>query len=942
MATPPTGTVVFLFTDVASSTRLWDADRQGMATSLATHDRIMEGVIADHGGYVFSTAGDSFAAAFPTASAALEAAVEAQLALLAESWNGPPIRVRMGIHIGSAHERAGNYFGPDVNRAARIMSAANGGQVLVSGVTAQLMASTDPGYVLMDRGVHTLKDLDRPERLFELRDPRLPEVDQPLHTAGAERAHLPAQLTSFVGRRAELDAVAGMLESARLVTLTGVGGTGKTRLSIQAATEVQDRFPDGVWMAELASISDPALVINEVAELWGLRPGEGVDLIRVVKSRLSARTLLIVLDNCEHVLEAAALMVSELLAVAPDLTVLATSRESLGLPGEAVYRVPSLGLPSGQSDPAGSDAVRLFLDRASRLGSEISPSELDSVVRICRRLDGIPLGIELAVARLRTLSPAELADRLEDSFRILTGGSKSAVPRQRTLQTTIDWSYDLLDQKEAHLFRRLSVFAGGFDLAAAEALGTAELVEEWQILDLVDQLVDKSLLNATHAGPQTRFHMLESIRQYAQERLAATGEAENLFLAHARHYAAHVAEMEPRLRGPNQSQANDDLLLEIDNIRQALSTLLNRGEIDQLLETCFDLGFFWAQSGLVVEGRDMLLSGLESAGDEASPTWVAKAWFLASLLATYLTDPRTVEYADRGLEAAQAGGDDALVGWLSLMRGTAYANLVGLDDTNQHWFEEGLNLIEDNPGRPMWDPEYDAALMDFLMVFGRAGSADDQRRRAEGAIGKAKTLGDRSLAGYAMGFAAYIDTDDSDWVLATLREGCETLRGPGFRHALGHTLFYLGSKMQDFGVGDGNEELREGSTMLAEVGDLPCSTWSAARLIRSLLDSGDSEEARRTLATAVDRLLVFERDVSSDLPALACRMAVAQGDLTTAARLLGHSEGHHDGKTADLGTCREAVEVGSSEDEVDRLVAEGAAADQTQVLGWMKDVAARG
>lgn len=952
MAIPPTGTVAFLFTDVAGSTRLWDADRQGMATSLATHDRIMQRAIADHGGYVFATAGDSFAAAFPTASAALEAAVEAQLALLAESWNGPPIRVRMGIHIGSAQERAGNYFGPDVNRAARIMSAANGGQVLVSDVTAQLMASTDQEYALQDRGVHSLKDLDRPEHLFELRHPRLPEVDQPLKTAGAERAHLPAQLTSFVGRRAELEEVTGLLESARLVTLTGVGGTGKTRLSIEAASEIQDRFPDGVWMAELAPISDSALVINEVADLWGLRPGEGVDLIRVVKSHLSARTLLIVLDNCEHVLEAAASMVSEVLAASPGLTVLATSRESLGLPGEAVYRVPSLGLPSDQSDPGDSDAVHLFLDRASRLGSEISPSELDSVVRICRRLDGIPLGIELAVARLRTLSPAELADRLEDSFRILTRGSKSAVPRQRTLQTTIDWSYDLLDHKEAHLFRRLSVFAGGFDLAAAEAIATGEVVEEWQILDLVDQLVDQSLLNASHAGPQTRFVMLESIRQYSQERLVATGDAEDLFLAHARHYAAYVAEMEPRLRGPDQSQANDDLVLEIDNIRQALSTLLDRGEIDQVLETCFDLGFFWAQSGLLVEGREMLLSGLQSAGGETSPARAAKAWFLASLLATYLTDPRTVEYADRGLEAARASGDDALVGWLSLMRGTAYSNLVGLDDTNQHWFEEGLKLIEDNPGRPMWDPEYDAALMDFLMAFGRAGSADDQRRHTEGAIGRAKALGDRSLAGYAMGFAAYVDTDDSDWVLATLREGCEIQRGPGFRHGLGHTLFYLGSKMQDFGVGDGNEELGEGSNMLAEVGDLPCSTWSAARLIRSLLDSGEVGEARRSLATAVNRLLVYERDVSSDLPALACRMALAHGDLTAAARLLGHIQAHHEvrgsgrgprmGKTGDIDTCREAIKESLSEDEVDRLVAEGAAANQAQVLGWMKEVAASG
>lgn len=590
-----------------------------MATSLATHDRILKKAIADHGGYVFSTAGDSFGASFPTAAAALDAAVQVQLALDGETWSGPEIKVRMGIHTGSSQERAGNYFGPEVNRAARIMSAANGGQVLVSGATAQLVAGVvGASYSLVDRDIHALKDLDRPEHLFELTHPALPQVTEPIRTADAERNHLPAQLTSFVGRESELEAIADLLEKSRLVTLTGVGGTGKTRLSIEAATRAQDGYPDGVWMVELAPISDAALVAGEVADLWGLRAGEGVDLIRVLKAHLASRTMLMVLDNCEHLLEAAGTLVSELLASSSGLTVLATSRESLGVPGESIYRVPSLGLPRDPAAAGDSDAVQLFVDRACQKGNEVSPTEMEAVVRICRRLDGIPLGIELAAARLRSLSVAELADRLERSFRILTGGSKTAVPRQRTLQTAIDWSYELLDEESAAVFRRLSVFAGGFGLDAAEDVAADQAIEDWQILDHIDQLVDKSLLVAAHREGGTRFRMLEPIRQYGQERLANSGEADAIYFAHAGHYATYVAEVSPRLRGPDQRQANDDLLTEWDNIRLAVATLEDKGQGNQLLTTCFDLTWFFNQSSLLVEGRELLLSALGAVGADAS------------------------------------------------------------------------------------------------------------------------------------------------------------------------------------------------------------------------------------------------------------------------------------------------------------------------------------
>jgi predicted ATPase/class 3 adenylate cyclase len=667
-----------MFSDVVGSTRLWEANREGMAASLAAHDRILEGSITDLDGYVFSTAGDSFAAAFPTPAAALTAAIRAQVGLLHESWPGPQIRVRIGVHTGTSYERSGDYFGPDVNRAARVMAAANAGQVLVSGTTAELVGrAVDPPMTLVDRGVHALKDLERPEHIFELRHPELPEVPDPLRTALVERVHLPARLTSFVGRAAELEAVTALVESSRLVTLTGVGGAGKTRLAMEAASGLEDRFPDGVWMAALADISDPDLVVNEMAEVWGLRPGDGMSLTQVIKAYLGTRTLLVIMDNCEHVLDSAAALAGDLLASSPGLSILATSRETLGVPGEVVYRVPSLGLPSGGSDLASSESVRLFVDRASLIRPDFAPTpdELEGIARICRKLDGIPLGIELAAARIRTLTISDLAAQLEDSFRVLTAASKTAVRRQRTLENAIGWSYDLLSDQEAALFRRLSVFAGGFDLDAAAVMGRGA-----DDIDLLDQLVDKSLVVAWQQGRSSRFRLLEPIRQYGQLRLDEAGETGEVRAAHADYFASRVAEIAPRLRGPEQAQANRELLTEVDNTRAALATFLEHGEIDRFLQVCFDLTWFWAQSSMHVEGRDTLVGALGRHGEEASAYSAARAWLEAVLLATFLTDPTATEFADHGLVAARESGDETLIGWLTLARGMAYSNLVGNEE----------------------------------------------------------------------------------------------------------------------------------------------------------------------------------------------------------------------------------------------------------------------
>jgi predicted ATPase/class 3 adenylate cyclase len=928
--------VTFLFTDVVGSTRLWEAAREGMAKSLAVHDRIIEQAVADHGGYVFSTAGDSIAASFTTAFGAVSAAIGIQMALLREPWPGPEIRVRLGIHTGVADERGGKYFGPDVTRTARVMGLANAGQIVMTAVTAGLLAERlDVSSSLADRGHHRLKGFDRPEHVYELCHVDLPPVAEALHAGDGETLRLPIQLTSFVGRRAELAVVASLLDSSRLVTLTGACGSGKTRLAVEAAAAEGDRFPDGVWMVELAPLSEPTSVGHEAAALWGLRPGEGTDPIEVVKAHLRGRRLLLVVDNCEHLLAAASDLVSGVLSAGRGVSVLATSRESLGISGEAVYRVPSLTLAADDGPLDESDAVTLFLDRAQRVLPGFTPSalELKAIATVCRRLDGMPLGIELAAARLRALAPVELAARLQESYRILTAGAKTGLARQRTLHGAIDWSHDMLDDDAAALFRRLSVFAGGFDLAAAEAVAAGGVAEAWQVVHLVDQLVDKSLVVAAHGETGTRMRLLEPIRQYAQERLAATDEADRVRLAHARHYASLVARTAPRLRGPEQRSANDELLVEHDNIRSALGTLSDVGLVDELLQSCFHLAWFWAQSSLQVEGRRLLLAGLGEHAERASPPLLARAWWVTSLLAVFLTDPNGVDYADRGLQVARSTGDDTLTGWLCLVRGVAEATVGSWGPAMAPWFAAARKSL-DGDGMAMWDAEWDPAVIRFLMAFDETASPDDRRRDSIEAITRAKALGDRFLAATAMlNIHRFIHDADDPWLTEMLDESVAIMGELDFRHGLGHALLYLGEAHR--GRGDtqpAHVELAEAATILAEVGDLPCSTWSALQMIRGLIEHHRLQDAGRELAAVALRLLAFERELITEVASVACRLSLLAGDLRAAARFLGHARAFEPGAVADLAALDDPIAGGLAEAEFDRLLTEGAALGRRQML----------
>jgi predicted ATPase len=566
--------VTFLFTDIEGSTRLWQEDEHAMGKALARHDQLLGEVIADHDGVVFSTMGDGVAAAFQSASAAVSCAVKAQRRLDREPWGTlRPLRVRMGLHTGEGELRDGDYFGTAVNRTARLVAVGHGGQILCSSATAEL---ADWEMALVDLGEHRLRDLDRPMHVFQVGEGSFP----PLRSLSAFPGNLPIQLTSFVGRQEELAALANALDVSRLVTLTGTGGVGKSRLAVEAAAKLVTSFPEGVWRCELAAAIDRESMLQVIAAALGYVPGPGVDLAGGIARFLGSRHLLVLLDNCEHLLDLAAALAGTLLERCPNLAILATSREALEVPGERVIRLPSLPVPqpgTALDDLAGIDAARLFLDRAEAAGANLSFGVEDgaAIAEICRRLDGIPLAIELAAARVIALAPGEIAAHLDERFRILTGGRRAAVERHHTLRAAIDWSYSLLGERDQTVFKHLGVFPASFDALAAQAVAAAGAIERWDALDALTSLVAKSMLNADRStAKSTRYQMLESLRHYARERLDLTGTAEETRRCHARHYAAAVAEMSPGLRGPDAILWRGRLDAELDNFRAAVTWAL--------------------------------------------------------------------------------------------------------------------------------------------------------------------------------------------------------------------------------------------------------------------------------------------------------------------------------------------------------------------------------
>jgi predicted ATPase/class 3 adenylate cyclase/DNA-binding CsgD family transcriptional regulator len=617
----PIGTVTFLLTDVEGSTRGWEDAPDAMAAAIARHYELLDDAIVAHNGVrpVEQGEGDSVVGAFARASDAIAAALDAQRLLRAEAWpESASLAVRMAIHTGDAELREeGNYFGPTVIRCARLRAIGAGGQMLVSGPTADLVADRlPPGASLADLGHHRLKDLGRPERVFELRHADLPPGNAPLRSLDNLPNSLPVQLTSFVGRDAELFTLSDLLATTRLLSVNGAGGCGKTRLAIQLAADVLDRFPGGAWLVELATLTDPTRVAAAIASALGERDLSG-DLVTAIAIRVGIRPTLIVLDNCEHLLDAAATFVDALLRRSEAVTVLATSREPLGVPGETAWRVPSMPAPDPvDTQPIDTlsefDAVRLFLDRATKVRPNfgLTPENAQTVAQICYRLEGIPLALELAAARVRGLTVEQVAAGLDDRFRLLTGGARTVLPRQQTLQASVDWSYELLSDRERAAFRRLAVFAGGFTLDAAEQVCSGADIEPVEVLDLLVALVDKSMIDTDDA--RSRYRMLESLRQYATARLVAAGESTATRDAHLTWAARSIDPID--VVASDALDATEAFVDEIDNFRAAFEWAVATGDAEGATRCLAPLGTWEVsrgdpRAGVEVASRALAMPG---------------------------------------------------------------------------------------------------------------------------------------------------------------------------------------------------------------------------------------------------------------------------------------------------------------------------------------------
>jgi predicted ATPase/class 3 adenylate cyclase len=781
----PTGTVTFLFTDIEGSTRLLRELGDRYVEVLGDHRVLVHEALAREGGGVISTEGDSIFAVFASPVAAVRAVTEIQRAMATHPWpGGSDVRVRMGLHTGEGTRIGDGYVGLDVHRAARIGDAGHGGQVLLSGATEALIRHSLPqGVELVDLGEHRLKDIPHPERLFQLSIEGLPTGFAPLRSLDARPNNLPVQVSSFVGRDEVIREVEEALEGTRLLTLTGPGGTGKTRLALEVAYRQLPAFADGVWFVDLSAVTDPSVVPTEIALAVGASRDPGASVFECLEQHFRDRTLLLVLDNFEQVLDAA-LAVEHLLSHSRGLKVMVTSRSVLSVYGEREYPVPPLRLPDkGRGEPldrlSASEAVSLFVERARavRPDFQLTAENAAAVAEICSRLDGLPLAIELAAVRVNVLNPQAMLPRLDERLALLTSGPRSLPERQRTLRGAIDWSYRLLDEPQRGLFARLAVFSGGGTLEAIEAVCDGDLGTP--VLDLLGSLVDDSLLRRTETpGGEVRFQMLETIREYARERLDEEADVAEVRRRHARFFLDLAVRGEPHLVGADQKEWLDRFDRDHDNFRAALKWSIQAGEVPAGQEAAGALWRFWHQRGHLAEGRRKLEHLLQAPGGEERAPQRFKALTAAGGLAYWQNDyPAAERFYTEALDIARELDDPRAIaeGLFNL----SFLDRIGGDE------EEGMAKLR--------------------MVREMAGSMGDRQLAADSLW----LLGNRELR-----------EDRPEVGLPMVEEALDMYRQLGNLFATADSLSGLGSFYRRIGDGDAARAAqREALEMFVEVGN---------------------------------------------------------------------------------------------------------------------------
>jgi predicted ATPase len=743
----PSGVVTFLFTDVEGSTRRWEADADAMRIALAAHDEVLRAAIEAHGGWLFKHTGDGVCAAFSSPRAAVDAAVAAQRAL--------ELPARMGLATGEAELRDGDYFGAVLNRAARVMAAGHGGQILLAESTAVLLRGVD----LIDLGPRRLRGLPTPVGVFQVRAPGLRTDFPPLRAPDTSPGNLRPAITSLIGRESEVAEVDAALRAHRLVTLTGVGGVGKTRLALEVAARSAGEFPDGVWVFELAAVTDPAAVPDAVAAVLGITQQPGKTVSDSVAAALEGRLRLLVLDNCEHVVDSVADLVEAILAASATVKVLATSREGIGVADEKLWRVPSLDVGA---------AVELFVERAQSVTSGLLADETTAVEDVCRRLDGIPLAIELAASRMASMTAIEVRDRLDQRFQLLVG-SRRGLERHHTLRHAVAWSYDLLDDAEKALLERCSVFAGGFDLQSACAVAGSDDVDDYAVLDLLDALVRKSLLVADRSTGRTRFSMLETIRQFAEEQLVTSGKATEARAAHARYFAQRETDIMALWDSPRQRDAYDWFTTELANLRTAFRWAADHGDLD----VGATIATYAAFLGYVLENHEPIVWAeelIEPARAVDHPR-LAGLYAMAALCWMVGRVEAAVGYEDAAERVIDCGGGEMPFGIEGLLGGAYLA--IGQPERTVEWCRAQLAQGRDSHG---------FTRASLVLALTLAGSHDEAMAVARSLIDTAEATRNpwaRSLALFSYGFA--FSSTDSVRALDAMRRGLVIAQDSGNR-----------------------------------------------------------------------------------------------------------------------------------------------------------------